>query len=887
MNQRLLLLTVLALLAGAVVAAMAWFASEEPSLHPTPSTEPCGAPAPRTAAAPSSEAVEATTSPASAAVRDAATADTRTPLPLPDDLQWIEVTVADKATGTPVPNAQVLWFDYESSHRIASDSAMSQLQRQMLENDRELWAEQFGWRTTTDGNGTARVGLVNVTTVVARSESRYGAIEVQKNTIAPAGGHRVQLTPDLEALVQVLDAHGAPAPDVLIALAAHDSDGTFEFLFNWMPVAATTAPDGIARVRHLQTITSSVADPYERYPARQWRVRTILPGHDDDGVAVSITEPPAEPIVLRLPVCGRVRVRAEFAGQPLHRLTAAHLDIAEGVDRSGQAGLEQLADPDGWVRFPRVPLGGRYVAATDTDGVGDLRATFDGPRTDGEEVVVVLTPGQDEILLRGRIVDEDRRPVADQRVHLQARGPQFRAICRLTTDAAGAFLVVLGRASKDNRVDQLSFTLARRDGAPKRADATPRELRVGVEDLGDLVMSTGALVAAGRFESGGAPHKQRVQFWVERREQSPRGERWRRQSTMNHQAEDRFEVRGTLAQGTYRLSFHSDDSLPITPIPFAPGAADLTVNVRTGHELAACVLLPASIPESDLAAVLVAAGSAAAATAGENAGRNDDRQQARPWRADGERYNLQWNALAPGSHSLELRLWTHATPLIVVPDVQVPGPAGGDRRLVDIDLRKLVRVLTVELLDANGQPLADAEGVIFPAGQDPRAEWFGYRIEGPSSLLLTKPGPLEFVVIAEGHRPTPALATGDNVQVRLEPWPTIALTFSDMPQLPSKVIATATFEPAEKDSLRYQSQGGSGMREELMRRRPVTIEDGRATVPIGDGPHRLELSLYGNRRWAEVTVEARQFLSTDGQAHIVVAPEQWQKALQVVEQPPK
>jgi hypothetical protein len=885
MNERLSLLTVLVLLGGAVVASMLWLSGDVESLHPTAASDQ-----PLTAVAagpadPHTAVVEASTPASAAVMRDAAAAGAATPVPLPEDASWIAITVVDKATGTPVPGATVHWFDYEIAQRLAQDAPLSQQQRSIVENDAELWAEQYGWHTTTDSLGVARVAIGDAATVVARCETRYGTLELQRNTIAPREGHRLLLAADAEVLVQVLDDRGAPAADVMITLAVYASNGDFEHMWNWAPIAATAAPDGIAHVRHLQTIASSRDAPADK----QWRVRTVLPGFPDPGVSLSITEPPAEPIVLRLPPCGRVRARAEFAGQPMYGLKSAYLDDAQDQEREEQGfAIERLADADGWVRFPRVPLGRRYLAVTDS--IGTLRANFAGPLTADQEVVVVLTPDRNDILLRGRIVDEERHPVAAQRFQAQARGSQFRSSSVFATDASGNFLVLLGPARANNRVDQLGFVPLGRDGGQmqKRADAPPRELRIGVEDLGDLVLNGGALLAAGHFRSGGLPHQKRVSIWIERRDTTTgKSERWRRQQgVMYNQTEDRFEVRGGVPPGTYRLGFQAEGCLPIDPVPFTVGATDLLVDIGIGHALAASVLLPEHTPETDLTAVLVRSEPAGVVTtAHASAGRGP---VAHPWGGEGGRFNLQWNALPAGSYALELRLWTHASPLHTVPDLQVPPPPGGDPRLVDVDLRSLVRVLRLELLDADGKPLENVDGVVFPAGQNPQAEWLGYRIDDASSKLLVKPGPIEFIVAVEGHRPTPALATGDLLQVRLDAWPTIALTIADVPALPAKVRLFASFEPTEKSELAWRSQADSGNRHDLLHsRRSVTVADGKADVPIGDGPHTLRLRLQGNRRAIALELPARQFLSTDGQARVVVPPEQWPKALEMMKQPPK
>jgi hypothetical protein len=529
----------------------------------------------------------------------------------------------------------VHWFDYEIGQRLAQDAPLSQQQHSIVENDPERWAEQYGWHTTTDSLGVARVAIGDAATVVARCETRYGTLELQRNTITPREGHRLLLAADAEVLVQVLDDRGAPAADVMITLAVYASNGDFEHMWNWAPIAATAAPDGIAHVRHLQTIASSRDAPADK----QWRVRTVLPGFPGPGVSLSITEPPAEPIVLRLPPCGRVRARAEFAGQPMYGLKSAYLDDAQDQEREEQGfAIERLADADGWVRFPRVPLGRRYLAVTDS--IGTLRANFAGPLTADQEVVVVLTPDRNDILLRGRIVDEERHPVAAQRFQVQARGSQFRSSSVFATDASGNFLVLLGPARGNNRVDQLGFVPLGRDGEQmqKRADAPPRELRIGVEDLGDLVLNGGALLAAGHFRSGGLPHQKRVSIWIERRDTTTgKSERWRRQQgVMYNQTEDRFEVRGGVPPDTYRLRFQAEGCLPIDPVPFTVGATDLLVDIGIGHALAASVLLPEHTPETDLTAVLVRSEPAGVVTTAHGSARREP--VAHPW---GRRRTLQ------------------------------------------------------------------------------------------------------------------------------------------------------------------------------------------------------------------------------------------------------
>ena len=885
MNQKLVLLTLCVLLIGAAVASFLWQHDTIDPLQPGEPTDTHAVVAAAAVTASNTNVIEATADHAADTVRAAAAVATTNQPPFPDDARWLAITVIDKATGARVPGALVHWFG-QSAWEQNPDTTRTDHENSILATDPELMGERYGWHTTTDSKGTANVAIKDWATVVARHETLYGTLQLQQNTIAPPEGHRLCLVPDREVFVQVLDDRSAPAPDVMIALGNHATSGELQQLWNWGPIAVTRAPDGLASIRHLQVI--EVAAQKRHYPA-QWRVRTFVPGHQDPGIALSLEQPPSEPIVLRLPACGRVRVRAEFGGQPMPGLTSVWLNDARRREVGGQTfGNQRLVDTDGWARFARVPLGQAYTATT--SDVGDLRTEFTGPMAADQEVTVILAPTKDEILLRGRIVDSNRVPVC-ARLEVQARGPQFRAYKSLKTDAEGAFLIALGRAGKDNRTDQLWFAASRRGSAPLRVDVPPRELRAGVEDLGELVLGSGTLLAAGRFLCGDQPFTKNVQIWIERLEPATgdRPERWRRQpGTMPHQTDDTFEVRGTVPPGSCRLSCQSDRALPVEPIPFQLGATDLVVQVRAGQELAASALLPSEVPNDHVTAVLVPEKPVAPNATGPD--RNPQRNTAQPWALEtGERYNLQWQAVAAGSYTLELRLWAVPTPLVRITDVQVPGPEGGDPRLVDIDLRPFVRVLTVKLQDVTGKPLRDADGVIFPAGQKADVEWTGYQIDDATTRMLVRPGPLELLVAAERHRPQPVRADGDLVEVRLDPWPTIELMFPDLPPLPPKVTLVAWLQATEKSELAWRSPDRAGKRRDLLGVRDrIEVNGGKATVPIGDGPHALRLSLQGNRRSIEVGgVQPTQFLSNDGAVSVTVPAEQWQKAIELVKQPAK
>jgi hypothetical protein len=229
-----------------------------------------------------------------------------------------------------------------------------------------------------------------------------------------------------------------------------------------------------------------------------------------------------------------------------------------------------------------------------------------------------------------------------------------------------------------------------------QADLSKLPFRAGLHDAGDVVLQPGPLVVAGRLVSGDGPCKEKVQPSVERHEVAEgRSEpQWRRQRDLQFHRDDEghFEFRGDAQPGRYRLTCNSRNHLPVDPIEFALGAKDLVVNLDTGAPLAASVLVPKDFP-GGLRALLVRDGEPAPT---EPFGwyNESNRLAAYPWSGEAGRYQLQWGSIPPGTYTLQLQLWCDKEPLASIGGVQVPAPKGGDGRLVDIDVRSLVRVAT-------------------------------------------------------------------------------------------------------------------------------------------------------------------------------------------------
>ncbi len=812
---------------------------------------------------------------------DAATASA-SGLPFPEDARWVPVLVIDKATREPVAGADVGWVG-ENFEKYTAEQNLIDPDSMFLWRSIDLQVDRAGWRTTTDEHGIARVTFKEWTTVIATDAGRFARLTLRENTVAPPGGYVLELMPDLALTVQVLDEGGEPAAGVLLAVGIHDDPEQPQHFWGWGPIARTDA-DGRAVLRHLQQLLEEEdTEPAGAVRTPRWCARTYIPGYDDPGIPFTLDALPAEPIVLRLPACGSVRLRAEIAGRPAPGFVSASLVqcIEQPNYRPDTAQLYRPIAADGWVRFPHIPLGREFIGSSNTNG--DLSTRFVGPIARGQEVMVRITPENDTMVLGGRMLTGDRQPIRNGSFVLMADGQNVNTYQNFRTDEQGRFLVAVGESRDDNHVDTLRFEYQRYAEPSLRIDLPGRTLRPGVEDLGDLTVSGGKLVVAGTFVDDSGPLHKNVSFWVEHFEPTAApNEAWQGTTdTMQHQDKTgHFEVRGEVPAGRLRLAFASHDQLPMEPIEFEAGNEHLEVRIDTGHQLAATILLTTGMPQEGLYAVLQPVQPDPDPAA---ARRDEDRFRVEPWSEDGERRNLQWEALRAGSYTLSVYLWTRAQPLLVIPDVMVPGPTGGDPRLADIDLRAAVRTVLLCLFDDTGTPLESPGGVAFAVGQDPGSTWQGTQLwEAKTKVLVPASGSTELLVAVQDHRPRMVAVNGAELDVRLDPWPTLEVVLTGVPTLPEKVRLLAHLQPKSPNEAPYRSQWSSGRRGEMfdVGESRVAVAAGRATVPIGEGPHRVVLELVDNHRRIELSgIEPGVVLPNSERVFVTVPAAQWTAAL--------
>lgn len=842
-------------------ALAAWLLARQPDTPP-----PAVAPADVTRAAGAAAQASSEPAPDSTAQPNAASDAARTaaatlpaaaPRPLPPDAQWVDLLVVDGRSGEPVADADVHWTDEQSLARlraaVPADEwlAMPQLTTEAL-------AARAGWRTRSDARGRARVTLHRATRVAAQRDTRYGTLQVAANTVLPPAGLRLPLHADHTLAVRVRDDAGAPAADVPVGIVTRNADDVPVGRYS-LVVHARTDADGVAAIPHVQLVASEFAEAMRfaawNKPPFAHFVRACLPGLDGARAGLELAAPPAQ-VELRLPPHGSIRVRTALDGAPVPGVRTAWLveapDAAAAASMSlhdrqlrDMANRPAAFDADGRARFAFVPLGKRWHVTT--PDAGGLLAAVEGPLAHGQEVEATLAPDRARCVLRGRLfaaVGEPLRRATVRLFTLDARTHGRAAT--VATDGDGRFLAAIEPLADGDATVTLAIDW-QGEGAPlRRATLPERRLLAGLSDLGDVVLGEPPRLVSGRIERDGAPFAGPCEFEVQREPApaTPSPEPTPMPDVVGHVAQDgRFVVHGTFEPGTHSLVVRASDGTTSRPVRFQGGADGVVVALAGAHPLAARALLPEGAPAHFVAFELAALDPPPAESPG-----GPLRHRAEVRAKDG--VDVRWTNVPTGRYELTARVLAQTTPVLTIPDVLVPGPAEGDARLRELDLRGGLRALTITLRDANGERLASADGLLVPTrafaaadGDERSAE----RIWSGEQSFALPPGPYDLTVCVAGYRPQPLRGDAARAELRLEPWPEAELRLAAPPQLPPDCAAEVRLVATAADGAPFATSHGPAGLGGIARPADMwtPLVAGVARVRIGDGPHAVELALRG------------------------------------------
>lgn len=764
-------------------------------------------------------------------------------LPIPDDAVWLEVHIVDASTKAPVPGALVFWSTNATWGQIAK---LPEPERLDLGRDQDRLAMRFGWKTRAGDDGVAKIAAAKGgAQVFATSEGRYATGYVGGPREAPEGGWRLELEADRTLRAQVLDQQGQPAVDVEVGILLFDASGKRLRNIGWISPTTSTAPEAIAEFHHIQNWLRGWSNEAGSFSCR---VALRIPGVDDPGVAFDREAPPAAPIVLHLPATGSLRARLLHAGRPL--VARAKFQVWRGPDQDSEqvnTARRVAADDDGWARFPHVGLGGTLTVVGSCGSGGQVEGEVLAPVASGQEVSIDLDA--DSIFsLTGMLVGPDGKPLADAQARANFDAEISMGGGMVHTDADGRFLWLLAKGYMDKpTLRRLVLTLTDANGSVLRASLPQRGLTRGVNDLGVIRLSSGSLVVGGRVEFD-PPEQRQVQMVVEGLAASPgRGgeERWQRLRDLTPlvHPDGTFEVRGETSAGRHRLVFPAYDHLPIEPVEFAVGTADLVVHLGAGCRVAAKVLVPEGSGRTAVSGVLVPKAPARGEPKPDPS-YGTDHHTASSYGIDHGAAELRWQALPSGTYRLEIRAGSVLQPVAVIDDVVLPPPEGGDPRLRAIDIRDAVRVVHLVIEAAEEPPILGRQLIVFPMPQDGDQEWVGMQLPDTGGTLLVPRQPVELLIASPGYQPQRLSCNGPEMRLRLEPWPMVDIAVANLPPLPEGIelhLWLQSMPAPGRAQPRYRTDNQHGSLASLISPPAADglVVDGRARLPIGDGSLRV------------------------------------------------
>lgn len=873
MRAPIAILLALLLAAAAVIAV--WFAATDDPEAPT-SKHTLHDALDTTAAARDTTRQEANTPPATTANRTTAN-QIPTQRPHAPDAKWIDLLVVNR-DGEPVPRATVNWHDLEAGTLVEDSLVLTSTQQTILWKRPCKLAQQFGWSTTADNQGRARITIAPGNCIAGTAPGLFGKFEIEAGQATPPSVYQLVLLPDSSIHVAVVDQGGQPCANVPITLVALDKDGDLHGEFGWDAMALSDA-DGHAVLAHTQDNLAALGDRpnASSNPVRTF-VHLLLPGYTDPGIEVDLRNPPQELLVVPMPPFGSARARVEIPGEALF---GGHQMVITGDGSTRLDGyLMSRPSEDGWTYFDHVPVGKRLRAHVATGN--NINELFDSPRTAGEMVDVVIRPAQNTILLKVRLVDEDGQPVPDLMFTTLATGTGMRPVRTSTTNSEGRAVITVRKEQDAPRVELESAEILPSSNQMGLGHGSigPRILHNGINDLGDVTLDRGTFVASGRLMTGDKPCTTRPNILIERFDpNAAEGKRhqadlnW--QTVVRHDDDGRFEVHARLpAKWHYRLVVFDSDTAPIDPVPFALGETDIVIQVLDGHPLAMTFLLPEGVDPDDLECKLLPPAHSKPSL------RLQGTLEGSAVRTHAEQCSLSWSGVPTETYTVSIGLWTEPEPLVRIENVTLPLPDSGDPRLVDVDLRKLVQVIAIRLLDRDGQPL-EGYGAVFPNEQMAKGKWRGHNIY-ESARLLVPPGPVDMQVAIEGYQPTPVRGVGPTFEARMHPWPAVQIELPNPADLPPGTSLSLHIEAMHaQDGLWSSKHSHDSLRELFgIASYDTNVQGKTIAYPIGEGPHRIRMWLNKDTHGFEIQgLLPAQILSTDAAVRVRIPNDRWQAVL--------
>ncbi len=608
-------------------------------------------------------------------------------------------------------------------------------------------------------------GRVWVAAVQGRSR---GLSDIEPGDDDPAD---VTLYESVAVTISVVDAAGAPAPRISVAIVVHERDDQ-----QYLTSRTETGADGtvLVYVAQLGQMTFSA--------------QVCAPGLPLVTAPIDVDAADAARVELRLPDAVGVLdvVLRDVEGAPFDG--AAQIDVA-GADDAPPAGVFASEDPrvlsrrvhGGEERVAPVGVGGRLrVTASDPAGRWAAASTVcDAPAVPGASARVELTVGAARPVVVGRLVTTTGEPLADEPIVARvvsgadADAQPWERI-EATTDAAGRFRIVVDAPPEGvTAVLQLGRRRADVEWASvvsgTEATAELPGLRAGVEiDVGDMVTAASAPLVSGRvLDAAGAPIAgAELRIRVARR--------WgtvplRDVEGAVSAADGSFELRGVCDENELAIDARARGAYLPEPVRVTLGATGVDLRLQPAGGIAGSVRIP---PGMDVwqVQVYVVRSETSRAAGGATTVRRERVEFADPdFSEPSERAQFEYFALPPGSVRVEVCLgWGSEEPVVAIDDIAVvAGEITRDPRLADIDLSAAARSVRVTVVGDDGKPLpaASVHVRVTDGGWDDWRE-FECGEDGVANVLFTTEA-AHLLVVANGYRSVEVDAASGERTVRL------------------------------------------------------------------------------------------------------------------------
>ena len=757
-----------------------------------------------------------------------------------------KVLVVEKATGRPVPGAQVLLLDPALSKdpagmiRKMRPSAAFPLERLLLEE---------GMSYPTDRKGIASIPapscFFSKDSLAARKGRLWGWVK------DPSPPVRIELSPLKEVRVQVRDSSGRPVAGVPVGFGLQTDPG----LFFYFEKIRTRGPRGIARCLFTHP---AFRNPKKRHKGR---AALLVPAERIQEKSFDLRNPPKDPLVFTLPPTGKVilEVRGSKGLLPDGWCLAALRPKRGRRERRGpiEFGAFPLSSVEGGKAvFPFVGLGldlqalvaaGRanfpFFHSKEKNGLW-AEIECKGPAAPGETRVVKATL-RSPARISGRLFLPGGKPAGERNFFwkwVPKKNDNFFTLeigygFSRTGEEGDFHLFLPGGKPGTPPGSLLIFPFASTRWAPFSARIHPAVPfpEGGEVSLGEIRLRPRRFLASGRVvDPGGNPvpravveigrGKERCFFFMPASLRHLSGGRC---------GEDgRFCLFGTpSSKEDLFLRASKKGWFPKNEVSFSPGAKGLKLVLEKAGALQASFLADPDVSMEDFQADL-------------------HYSTPKKWIFRGEILGNRalWNSLPPGRAVLEISLpgpdiplpwrirdrFPKAPPLVEIKNIHVEsGKTLRDPRLNGIDLRGKIRSVEIDLRDPKGNLLK--KGILL------WGEGFKFRLDFYCRWTFYLPGsaPAEAWVGAPGFRPKKIILKNRPMKVTLERGIPVKLLYTGKAPLPARPLRLGvTLEPGN-------GEGRTGEK----RKDPAPFFLPLEPVPFGkDGALRIDLPAPGSYR---------------------------------------